>query len=146
MTTSPNLIWHQADRDTPSEQERRSILQAEAAVKALWAIYDAELASLQQRAPKMFSRILGQLSTALNQAQTLLEAYDYYQVRCAEAGISPEDAAAAWDTHSSDAFEADIIEAESYGPNAMRMIDETILARLRIPPYSVADGAADVTG
>jgi hypothetical protein len=87
----------------------------------------------------MFGRILGHLSTALLQGQTLLEAYDYFQVRCAEAGISPEDAAAAWDMHSSEAFEADIIEAESYGPNAMRMIDETILARLRIPPHSVAD-------
>jgi hypothetical protein len=63
--------------------------------------------------PTMFGRVLRHLSQAMQAAQTLIEAYDYYLARCLEAGIGPEDAAAAWDIHSSEAFEAELVEAES---------------------------------
>jgi hypothetical protein len=97
LPTPSNIIWTQAERETPMEQERRAVLQAEAAVKALWAIYDAELETLRHRAPRMFGRVPARLSGALTQAQTLLETYDYFLARYAEAGLSPEDAAAAWE-------------------------------------------------
>jgi hypothetical protein len=131
-----NIIWKQADRETPTDKERRTLHQAEAALEVLWAIWDTQLDTLYHRdAPKMFGRVLKQLNAAIHAAQTLVEAYDYYQARCAEAGITPEDAAAAWDMHSTEAFEAELVDAESVGPNAMRMIDEKILATLGIPPH-----------
>jgi hypothetical protein len=52
--------------------------------------------------------------------------------------MSPADAAAAWDIHSSETFEAALVEAESYSPNALRMIDDRLLARLEIPPHEAA--------
>jgi hypothetical protein len=51
-----------------------------------------------------------------------------------------EDAAAAWDMHSSEAFEAELVEAERYGPNALRMIDAALLARLGIAPHDARPG------
>ena len=87
----------------------------------------------------MLRRAVDQLSTAISTARILVEAYDYYLARCIEAGISPEDAAAAWNIHSSEPFEAEVVEAESYGPNAMRMIDEHILAKLGIAPYDAVE-------
>jgi hypothetical protein len=136
MTPATKIIWKQEDRESPADQARRAIHQAEAALESVWSIWDAQLDVLAHRPdlPKMCGRTITALWTAIQTAQTLVEGYDYYLARCAEAGISPEDAAAAWNMHSSEAFEAELVEAESCGPNALRMIDETILARLGVPP------------
>jgi hypothetical protein len=132
---SSRTLWHQSDRETPADQARRTIHQAEAALQALWAVFDAQLDPVaHQDAPKMFGRTLTALGAALQAAQTLVGAYDYFLARCLEAGMSPADAAAAWDMHSSEAFEAEIVEAEAVGPNALRMIDDRLLARLGIAP------------
>lgn len=140
MTTKH--IWRQQDRETPMQQARRTILQAEASLHALWGVYDADLDDLRYRGPAMFQRTLADLATVLNATRTLFEAYDYFLARCAEAGMTPEAAHTAWDEHSTEEFEAEMVEAERAGPNAMRMIDETILARLGIPPHGEMDNEA----
>ena len=42
---------------------------------------------------------------------------------------------AAWEAHSSPAFEAELIEAESYSPNALLMVHTQILSHLGIVPH-----------
>ena len=43
MTTPTKIIWHQSDRETPMAQARRTIMQAEATLESLWAVFDAQL-------------------------------------------------------------------------------------------------------
>ena len=80
-------------------------------------------------------RVLRPLHEALWHTRILLDAYDYFLARCQEAGLTLEQAEAAWQVHSSPAFEAELVTGESYGPNALRMVDEQILAHLGLPPH-----------
>ena len=134
-----NIIWHQADRETPNQTAVRNIHQAEAVLRSLQGVLHEELADWHKHPMQMLGRVYEQVSTALNVALTLAEAYDYFLHRCLEAGMSAEDAQAAWNIHSSAAFEAEVVEAESYGPNAMRMIDATILSKLHIAPLEAPE-------
>jgi hypothetical protein len=119
------------------ERARRDILTALAGVTGMEALYDDHLERLQlQQEPVLYARALKPLHELLWHTRTLLEAYDYFLARCQDAGLSVEQAQAAWQVHSSPAFEAEMIEAESYGPNAMRMIDEQILHHLGLPPHA----------
>jgi hypothetical protein len=68
-------------------------------------------------------------------ARTLHQAYAYFLARCQEGGLTLEQAEAAWLAHASPALEDELLEAESYGPNTMRMIDEQILTHLGLPPH-----------
>lgn len=137
MTTKH--IWSQKDRETPMEQARREVLTAVAALRHLRAVFEESLDGLyRHNAPStLYARALQPLSERLNDASTLLDAYDYYLARCAEAGLTPERATAAWEAQSTPAWEAEVVEAESYGPNAMHMVDEQILAALGLPPHDV---------
>jgi hypothetical protein len=132
------ILWNQADRETPQERERRTILQAQGLLAAMQHICDEGLDGVWHRAPKLFERLGHTLQDALTAARVWLEAYDYFQARCAEAGMSPEDAAAAWDLHVTPEFERELVEAEGYGPNAIRMLDETVLRTLQIAPAEPA--------
>ena len=132
-------IWHQQDRESGLTLARRHVLTTLASVEAMYHMADGALED-RRRTPVFYQRALQPLLTAINQTQTLLEAYDYFLARCQEGGITLDQAEAAWQVHSSAAFEAELIEAESYGPNAMRMIDEQILVHLGLPPH-----AAEVT-
>jgi hypothetical protein len=116
---------------------RRDLLTALAQVRAMESLYEDTLERLRQ-APVFYQRVLTSLHETLWHTRTLLEAYDYFLARCAEAGFTPEQAEAAWQVHSSPAFEAELIEAESYGPNALPMVDEQILAKLGLAPHDQA--------
>jgi hypothetical protein len=138
-------IWSQADRETPMLRARRDLLTTLATVTGMDAMYDAQVERIQQQ-PVFYDRVLKPLATTLWHTRILLEAYDYFLARCQEAGISLDQAQAAWQVHSSPAFEAELIEAESYGPNAMHMIDTQILCHLGLAPHdemSVQDDARD---
>jgi len=96
-----------------------------------------QLAALQQQVEQLkhaTHALKAQTHTVTRQTRILLEAYDYFLARCQEGGITLEQEEAAWQVHSSAAFEAELIEAESYGPNAIHMIDEQILTHLGLPP------------
>jgi hypothetical protein len=107
------------------------------------AMKDAELDRLRSHHVKMFPRVIDELGDALHAALTLVRAYDYYIARCTEAGIPPKDAAVAWNIHSSEAFERELVEAESYGPNALRLVDTQILAKLGIAPHEATKEDAE---
>jgi hypothetical protein len=128
-------IWHQDDREEGLTLARRKALMTLATVTALCDIADESLSRVRQE-PVFYKRALEPLSTAIGHARTLLDAYDYYLARCQEGGITLDQAEAAWQVHSSAAFEAEMIEAESYGPNAMHMIDAQILVHLGLPPHA----------
>jgi hypothetical protein len=113
---------------------RRDILTALAQLRGMESLCDDTLERLQQQ-PVFYKRVLTPLLEALWHTRILLDAYDYFLARCQEAGLTPDQAEAAWQVHSSPAFEAELIEAESYGPNALRMIDEQILAKLGLKPH-----------
>ena len=101
-----------------------------------------QLAALQQQVEHLkhaTHALKAQTHTVTRQTRILLEAYDCFLARCQEGGITLEQEEAAWQVHSSAAFEAELIEAESYGPNAMHLIDEQILTHLGLPPH-VAEG------
>jgi hypothetical protein len=132
MQTS--TIWSQEDRETPMARARRVVLTTLASVKAMEAIYDQQNERTQQE-PVFYERVLAPLHTTLWHTRILLEAYDYFLARCQEANVTLDQAHAAWQVHSTPAFEAELVEAESYGPNAMHMIDEQILCHLGLPPY-----------
>jgi hypothetical protein len=106
-----------------------------ALVTGMTDMYDIQVDVTRQEGI-FYQRVLGFLSGALYHTRTLLEAYDYYLARCAEAGLTAEQAHTAWQIHSSPEFEAEIVEAESYGPNALRMIDEQVLRPLGIGPHA----------
>jgi hypothetical protein len=127
-------IWNQADRETGLAKARREVLMALASVRSLEAIHDAALEAVQQQ-PIFYARVLTPLAERLWHTRILLEAYDYFLARCQEAGVSLDQAQAAWQVHSSPEWEAELREAESYGPNAMGMIDEQILRHLGIAPH-----------
>ena len=137
------IIWHQKDREDAPTRARRTLIEAEAALSAMWDLYDGRLEHLTASGPALLTRALKPLSEALLRARTLVDAYDYYVTRCLEAGLTPEQAHAGWDEWSSEDFEADLVEAESYGPNAIAMIDETILARLGIVPLEPREEDTD---
>jgi hypothetical protein len=135
-------IWSQADREPPMLRARRDVLTMLATVNGMDAMYDAHLERIAQQ-PVFYERVLKPLATTLWHTRTLLEAYDYFLARCGEASITLDQAQAAWQVHSSEAFEAELIEAESYGPNAMRMIDEQILRHLGLGPHDETSAEAD---
>ena len=137
-----NTIWSQEDRETPMLRARRTLLTTLASVTAMEAIYDRHVERTQQE-PVFYERVLIPLQTALWHTRTLLEAHDYSLARCLEAGVSLDHAHAAWQVHSSPTFEAELIEAESYGPNAMHMIDEQILRHLGLPPHDSEQDAPE---
>ena len=137
--SKPPIIWGQADRESPMGRARRDIVTALSQVRGMESLYEDHLERLQQQ-PVFYQRVLTPLHDALWHTRTLLEAYDYFLARCGEAGVSLDQADAAWQVHSSPAFEAELIEAESYGPNALHMVDEQILAALGLPPHD-ADAA-----
>jgi len=118
---------------------RRDILTALAQLRGMESLYDDTLERLQQQ-PVFYKRVLTPLHEALWHTRILLDAYDYFLARCQEAGLTPDQAEAAWQVHSSPAFEAELIEAESYGPNALPMVDTQLLAKLGLKPHG-----ADVT-
>ena len=96
-----------------------------------------QLAALQQQVEHLqhaTHALKAQTHTFARQTRILLEAYDYFLARCQDGGITLEQEEAVWQVHSSAAFEAELIEAESYGPNAIHMIDEQILTHLGLPP------------
>jgi hypothetical protein len=140
MTMSSSILWRQEDRETDAEKERRLLHKAQGALQGIWAIVETQLDEPfgHRTEPAMLGRVVKHLTTALNAAQTLIDAYEYHLARCLEASLSPETAATAWQLHSSEVFEAELIEAESYGPNFMRLVDETILAPLGIGPHDRA--------
>jgi hypothetical protein len=143
MTTKH--IWSQRDRETPMEQTRRDVVTAVAALRHLRAVFEESLEGLyrHQDPSALFARALQPLSEQLNATTTLVEAYDYYLARCAEAGLTPERATAAWEAQTSPAWEAEVVEAEAYGPNALPMVDAQILAALGLPPHEDKAEAAD---
>src|SRR5712691_11474922 len=128
-------IWRQADRETPMEQARRASLAASAALSSMWGIHDALLDSAGYDEVAFYKRVFRELVTTLSTTRTLLEAYEYFLARCAEAGLSPEQAHTSWQVHSSPAFEAELVEAEALGPNAMGMIDRQILRPMGLKPH-----------
>jgi hypothetical protein len=130
-------IWSQADREPPMLRARRDVLTALAQVRGMEGVYEDTLERLQQE-PVFYKRVLAPLHEALWHTRILLEAYDYFLARCQEAGLSLDQAEAAWQVHSSAAFEAELIEAESYGPNALHMVDAQILAKLGLAPHDEA--------
>ena len=96
-----------------------------------------QLAALQQQVEQLKHEthaLKAQTHTVTRQTRILLEAYDCFLARCQDGGITLEQEEAAWEVHSSAAFAAELIEAESYGPHAMHMIDEQILTHLGLPP------------
>ena len=140
-------IWRQADRESPMEQARRASLAASTALESMYAIYDALLDTAGYEDSAFYTRVLGEASSALLKARTLLEAFEYFLARCSEAGLTPEQAHAAWHIHSSPAFEAELVEAEALGPNAMGMIDRQVLAKMGLKPHdedALEGGSADV--
>jgi hypothetical protein len=134
-------IWSQADREPPLLRARRDILTALAQVRGMESLYEDTLERLQQE-PIFYQRVLKPLHATLWHTRILLEAYDYFLARCLEAGISLDQAEAAWQIHSSPAFEAELVEAESYGPNAMHMIDTQVLCHLGLAPHDREDEAS----
>ena len=142
MTTKQ--IWSQKDRETPMEQARREVLTAVAALRHLRAVFEESVDSMYSRSDRtLYARALQPLSESLSDASILLEAYDYYLARCAEAGLTPERATAAWEAQSSPGWEAEVIEAEAVGPNAMHMVDAQILAALGLPPHEDQAASAE---
>jgi hypothetical protein len=135
----PEHIWRQADRETGLVKARRDLLLALGAVDGLSALSDGHLDRLRHE-PVFYARALTPLFEALSLTRILLEAYEYFLARCQEAGMSLDDAQAAWQVHSSPEFEGELLDAERYGPNAMAMIDQHILARLGIGPNDVREG------
>lgn len=131
MTTKH--IWSQTDRETPMEQSRRKVVTALAGLRHMRAVFAEALDELYRvnDLSTLYGRALHPLSERLNDATILLEAYDYHLARCAEAGLAPTHAAAAWEAQSSPAWEADVIEAESYGPNVLYNVDKQNLQSLR---------------
>ena len=127
-------IWSQVDRETGIVKARRDLLTTLACVNGMEDMYDAQLERIAQQ-PVFYERVLTPLTTMLWHTRILLEAYDYFLARCLEAGITLDQAQAAWQVHSSAAFEAELIEAESYGPNALHMIDAQILSHLGLGPH-----------
>ena len=91
----------------------------------------------------LYARALHPLSEQLDAATTLIEAYDCYLARCAAAGLTPERATAAWEAQSTPAWEAELVEAEADGPNALPMVDAQILAALGLPPHEEKEAATD---
>jgi hypothetical protein len=140
MPTS-KLIWHQSDREAPLPRARREVQALTTVLQGAYAMYEDQVGLSSHEVP-FYARTLAPVTTALTAAQTLLRAYDYYLARCQEAGRSLDEAQAAWQVHSSPAFEAEIVEAESYGPNAMDMIDREVLAKMGIAPHADGDDAA----
>jgi hypothetical protein len=132
--SKPPTIWSQADREFESQKARRDLLTALAQVRSMESLYEDTLERLQQ-APVFYTRVLRPLHEALWHTRILLDAYDYFLARCQEAGLTLEQAEAAWQVHSSPAFEAELVMGESYGPNALRMVDEQILSHLGLPPH-----------
>jgi len=130
------IIWRQEDRETPMERARRASLTASAALASMWGIHDALLDTTGYRDDVAFyDRVFGSLTSALTTARTLLEAYEYFLARCAEAGLTPEQAHTSWQVHSSPAFEAELVNAEEFGPNALGMIDRQILRPMGLQPH-----------
>jgi hypothetical protein len=129
------------------ERARRESLTVLATVTGMTDLYDGQLEAISAQPAIFYERVLGYLQRALYDTRTLVEAYDYYLARCAEAGVTPDQAHAAWQVHSSPDFEGELGAAEAYGPNAMRMIDEQILAKLGIAPHAaeVPDEDGDET-
>jgi hypothetical protein len=130
-------IWSQKDRETPMQRARREVVTALGALRSMQAIFEEALEELYRHndPSTLYGRVLQPLSERINEATTLLEAYDYFLARCAEASLPPERATAAWEAQTSPAWEAAVLEAESYGPNALRMVDTQILAALGLPPH-----------
>jgi hypothetical protein len=120
------------------QRARRDILTALAQVEGMARLYEDTLERLAQE-PVFYQRVLTPLHELLWQTRHLLEAYDYFLARCLEAGITRDQAEAAWQVHSSPAFEAELVEAESYGPNILHMIDTQILCHLGLAPYDRED-------
>jgi len=137
------LTWHQEDLDTAPARTLRELHKAQSALEVAGDLVDNQLNPLRaEGGPTMFTRALTQFETTLSAMETLTKAYEYYLVRCLEAGLSPAAAATAWNIHSSEAFEDELIEAERHGPNAMQMIDISILRILGIPPHDQEPGDA----
>jgi hypothetical protein len=129
-------IWSQPDRETPMQRARRDVITAVGAVESMRALFEDALASLYRPSETtLYARALQPLSAQISRALTLLEAYDYYLARCAEAGLTPAHAQAAWEAQSSAAWEAALVEGESHAPNALAMVDTQSLVALGLPPH-----------
>jgi len=133
-TMHTKQIWRQEDREDSMAAARRTVIKATTTLAGFWALYEADLEGVRYKTP-IYDRALKPLTDALNAARTLLEAYDYFLARCAEAGLTAVQAHAAWEAQSSPAWEAELVDAESYGPNALRLVDEHILSHLGIVPH-----------
>jgi hypothetical protein len=146
MKTNKILFWRQADREAPLPRARRGVQAMTTVLQGAYAIYEDQIGlrvGLSPHEVPFYARTLAPVTTALWAARTLFEAYDYYLARCEEAGLSLDDAHAAWQVHSSPAFEAELVEAEADGPNAMGMIDRQVLAKMGIAPHEDLDDAAE---
>jgi hypothetical protein len=145
-------IWRQEDRESPMERARRESLTASAALVSMWGIYDALIDTTGYNDVAFYDRVFTSLTSTLTTTRTLLEAYEYFLARCGEAGLSPEQAHTSWQVHSSPAFEAELVHAEEFGPNALGMIDRQILRPMGLQPHDEDDdsesglegGSADV--
>ncbi len=132
-------IFGQKGRETPLERARRGVIRAQGALEVVMQLLEDEMMSplWRDNPHAFFGRVLQPLFTAHAWASTLIEAYDYYLARCAEAGIPAERAHAVWEEYSTPAFEAEVVEVYDLGyfPNIMQRIDEQILVHLGVGPH-----------
>jgi hypothetical protein len=133
--SSTKFIRHQKDREAGITLARRRVLMTLATVESMGHIADGAFHPTRTT-DVFYPRAEYPLRDAIWHARVLLQAYDYYLARCQEGGITLEQAEAAWQVHSSPAFEAELIEAEeSFRANATHLIDEQILTHLGLPPH-----------
>ncbi len=96
----------------------------------------------------MIEPLIKAVDVALADVRGFLDCFDYFTARCAEAGITPDDAANQWTTHAPADFLATMRDWLDVGPNAIKLVDELILApmgRAPCPEEQIpTDGADDV--
>ena len=125
----------QEDRDDEMQRARRTVVKIKAALEAIWLLSDEMLDAHRYDVP-LYTRICAVMAQAVQAQRLLIEAFDYYLARCAEAGLSVREAAAAWERYTAPMFEAELVEEGVYGAALLDRIDFQILLPLGLAPHA----------